>query len=292
MISIVTITYNRAHLIRETIQSVLNQSYTDFEYIIVDDGSEDNTEAVVNEFKDQRIKYFRLSKIGYLSKLRNFGFKKAIGKYIALIDSDDLWDKEKLKIQFDILEEDPSIGFCFSDVVLFRDSIIMKERIYIKHKEGSLYKGYMFNDYISSKLSIYSSSTIVFRKECYNHVGELDESLRSGDHNFICRLLLHYKGCAVYRSLARIRRHNHNHSDLAGNLPFEEYIISLDRFYNQKIISKKVYKRMVSNNHYQSGILFSRNHLYNAARKAFIKSFKIHPMNYKGLVRYFMHLFK
>jgi glycosyltransferase involved in cell wall biosynthesis len=292
MISIITITYNRGHLIAETIQSVLNQTYSDFEYIIVDDGSDDNTEAVVANFKDSRISYFKVPKNGYLSKLRNFGLKKATGKYIAFIDSDDLWEKEKLKIQFEILENNPDVGFCFCDVLIFNKDKIIKEKIYTNSPVGSTYKGNMFNDYINSKLPIYSSSTIVFRKECYDYLGELDESMKSGDHNFICRLLLNYNGCTIYSSLTKIRRHDSNHSDLANDLPFEEYIISLERFYKQQIITKTTYLRMVSNNYYQAGILFLRSAQYKKAREKFIKSFTEYPLNYKGLVRYLMYLHK
>jgi glycosyltransferase involved in cell wall biosynthesis len=292
MVSVISITYNRANFIGETIQSVLDQTYGDFEYIIVDDGSEDDTEAIINGLKDSRIKYFKLEKTGYLSKLRNFGLKKATGKYIAFIDSDDIWEKDKLKTQVEILIKYPDLGFCFCDVLIFNNNKIIKEKIYKGHKAGTINKGNMFHDYINSKLPIYSSSTIIFRKECYDYLGELDERMRSGDHNFICRLLYSYKGCVIYSPLTKIRRHNSNHSDIVGNLPFDEYIISLERFYEQKIISKKTYIRMVSNNHYQSGILFSRSNNFSDARKKFLKSFKINPLNYKGFIRYIMYLHK
>ena len=91
MISIITPTYNRADLISETIRSVLAQSYSDFEWIIVDDGSEDETEIIVKGFNDLRIKYFILPHSARLPFIRNYGVKKAKGDYIALMDSDDLW---------------------------------------------------------------------------------------------------------------------------------------------------------------------------------------------------------
>jgi glycosyltransferase involved in cell wall biosynthesis len=71
LVSVVTCTYNRAHLIRETIQSVLNQTFQDFEYIIIDDGSEDNTEKVIQSYADPRLKYFKLARTGGHSALVN-----------------------------------------------------------------------------------------------------------------------------------------------------------------------------------------------------------------------------
>src|SRR5262245_47952240 len=95
-VSVVTCTYNRAHLIGETIRSVLAQSFQDFEYIIVDDGSDDRTEDVVRSIPDKRIHYFYLPHSGRLSTLRNLSHSKCAGEFIAYVDSDDIWDPHKL----------------------------------------------------------------------------------------------------------------------------------------------------------------------------------------------------
>lgn len=86
--SIIIPTYNRAHRIVETIQSVLNQNYEDFELIIVDDGSTDNTQEIVNSFTDARIRYFK-KKNEDRAIARNYGIEKANGEYITFLDSDD-----------------------------------------------------------------------------------------------------------------------------------------------------------------------------------------------------------
>jgi len=88
--SIITPTYNRAAFISKAIRSVLSQTFVDFEYIIIDDGSTDNTKEIIETFSDIRIKYFKIenSERGFA---RNFGIKKAIGKYITLLDSDDYY---------------------------------------------------------------------------------------------------------------------------------------------------------------------------------------------------------
>jgi len=88
-VSVIIPTYNRAHTIGRAIKSVLNQTYQDFEIIVVDDGSTDNTEEVVKSFRDKRIRYIQHKKNKGAAAARNTGIKSAKGKYIAFQDSDD-----------------------------------------------------------------------------------------------------------------------------------------------------------------------------------------------------------
>ena len=105
-VSIIIPTYNRAHLIGRAIQSVLNQTYQNFEIIVVDDGSTDNTEEMIKEFQkhDKRIKYIRHEKNRGGAAARNTGIKVARGEYIAFQDSDDEWLPEKLEKQMDVFQ--------------------------------------------------------------------------------------------------------------------------------------------------------------------------------------------
>src|SRR5687768_7324152 len=96
LVSVVTCTYNRGHLIGETIRSVLAQTWQNFEYIIVDDGSTDNTLLVVESFHDARIRYIPHERTGgHLSRLRNVAHNQCKGDFIAYVDSDDLWEPDK-----------------------------------------------------------------------------------------------------------------------------------------------------------------------------------------------------
>ncbi|RXZ01496.1 glycosyltransferase family 2 protein [Fictibacillus sp. S7] len=122
LISVVVPTYNREKLIRRTIKSVLNQTYSNFELLIIDDASTDNTEAVVKTFNDSRIKYFKLEKNSKGTKPRNIGIKEASGEFIALLDSDDEWVNDKLEKQLKYVRE---TGYkdivCFTGVILKDD---------------------------------------------------------------------------------------------------------------------------------------------------------------------------
>lgn len=96
--SVITATYNRAYVLWRAIQSVLNQTYPFFELIIVDDASNDDTEKLVKQFSDPRIRYFKLSKNKGASGARNFGLKKAHGDFVAYLDSDNAWYPEFLEV--------------------------------------------------------------------------------------------------------------------------------------------------------------------------------------------------
>lgn len=105
LVSIITPTYNCAKFIGKTIESVLKQSYQNWEMIIVDDASNDNTEEVVKQYKDNRIQYIKLRENGGAAVARNYAMKLAKGKYMAFLDSDDLWTKDKLVEQLAFMKE-------------------------------------------------------------------------------------------------------------------------------------------------------------------------------------------
>lgn len=105
LVSIITPTYNCAKFIGKTIESVLKQTYTDWEMIIVDDASKDNTEEIVNKYNDKRIKYIKLKENCGADVARNTAIEEAKGKYMAFLDSDDLWQAEKLKKQIQFMEQ-------------------------------------------------------------------------------------------------------------------------------------------------------------------------------------------
>ena len=95
MISIVTPVYNSENYIEETIKSVLEQSYTDWEWILVDDGSADRSAEIIEQYNDSRIRLIRQKNKG-AAAARNRGIEAAKGRYIAFLDADDIWDPNKL----------------------------------------------------------------------------------------------------------------------------------------------------------------------------------------------------
>lgn len=105
LVSIITPSYNTGKFIGKTIESVLSQTYTNWEMIIVDDCSSDNTDEIVATYKDSRIRYFKNKKNSGAAVSRNFALREAKGKWIAFLDSDDLWLPEKLEKQIAFMEK-------------------------------------------------------------------------------------------------------------------------------------------------------------------------------------------
>lgn len=184
-VSVIISTYNRASLLTRALQSVLNQTYRDFEVIIVDDCSTDNTETVIKEYKDSRILYIHLNQnSGSSAKPRNVGLSKATGKYVALLDSDDEWLPEKLEKQvakFNDVSEAVGIIYCGA-------TVIHQGYITIQHPilKGSLWPLMLGECYVGI------SSTLI-RKDCFNKIGEFDENSMCPHYDMWIRLAKHYQ---------------------------------------------------------------------------------------------------
>jgi len=123
LVSVVMPAYNREKYIEESIKSILNQTYNNFEFIIVDDGSTDDTEKIINTYKDKdnRIVYIKNEKNMGISKTRNRGMDEAKGKYIAIMDSDDISLPERLEKQVKYMEENGNCGIVGSGFLSFSD---------------------------------------------------------------------------------------------------------------------------------------------------------------------------
>lgn len=110
LVSVIVSTYNRIELLLETIDSILKQTFSDFELIIVDDGSTDNTEQQVKEIEDSRIRYIKIPNWGGPAVPRNIGIDNSIGDYLAFCDDDDVWFENKLEKQLKHFENQEIIG--------------------------------------------------------------------------------------------------------------------------------------------------------------------------------------
>jgi len=157
LVSILTPTYNTEKFIRSTIESAQNQSYTNWEMILVDDASADNTVAIIEEFvkKDSRIKLFKLPENRGNGFARNAALEKATGKYIAYLDADDLWFPEKLEKQIQFLKAN-NLHFTFS----FYDSINEEGNDLNRRVESPnplTYKQLFFCNYVGNLTAIYDA---------------------------------------------------------------------------------------------------------------------------------------
>jgi len=193
-VSVVIPSYNSAKYLPETLNSVLKQTFTDFEIIVVDDGSTDNTKDVVASFKSDKVRYIFQENSGGPSLPRNVGIKAAKGKYIAFFDSDDIMVPNKLEKSVYFLSLVPNLGFIFSNFIKFDDksgvnfknAFLAEYHMFlgIKKKESGskcyvidrcdAYNTLFYENYIGT-------SSVVVPKKVLLDVGYFDESLRNSD---------------------------------------------------------------------------------------------------------------
>ena len=184
MISVIIPTYNRASFLGRAVSSVLAQSMTRMELIIVDDGSGDDTAKLVHSFRDSRIRYFYQENKG-VSTARNFGISVAQGRYVALLDSDDYWLPDKLKLQLDFMRQG---GFKISQTgeVWIRN----KKRVNPGHRHRKP-SGWIFEK--SLELCLVSPSCVVMEKDLADRGYIFNEKLPAcEDYDLWLRISLDY----------------------------------------------------------------------------------------------------
>jgi glycosyltransferase involved in cell wall biosynthesis len=218
-VSIILPTYNRAAYILETIDSVQRQTYPNWELLIVDDGSKDNTIELISKIKDERIQLHKTSSRLGITGTRNEGMRKVKGELIAFIDSDDLWNPGKLEKQVMALNRYPEAGFCLTGGYNFRKLNEPLEFFY-KQTCGLKYDD-LFIPFFKSEVAA-TTPSLMFRKHWLDVIGFFNEAKSFADVDFILRLAGHSKGVILYESLFYRRLHDSNVSSLEWEKGCEE----------------------------------------------------------------------
>jgi len=203
MISVIIPTYNRAHLIERSIKSVLNQTYKDFELLIIDDGSTDNTEEVVARFDDERIRYIKCEENGGASKARNRGIAEAQYEYIAFQDSDDEWHADKLEKQMKAMEEaseDVGLVYCeyFYHGVQGQEAYCPPRELPLEEKQGDMFARLLIGNLIGTP-------TMLIKRECFEKVGVFNENFPClEDWELVIRIARNYRIAFVPECLMEV----------------------------------------------------------------------------------------
>lgn len=170
LVSVIIPTYNRADLITETIESILAQTYGNIEIIVVDDGSTDETFAVVKRIKASRLKYIKTSNSGRPAIPRNIGFGVSCGEYIAFLDSDDIWLPDKIKRQMEIFEKMPEVGLVFCQCNFFGKEYYENRIFPLKAYSGNVFEKIIMGNFVPTVSAL-------CRRTALQEVGLFDESL-------------------------------------------------------------------------------------------------------------------
>jgi glycosyltransferase involved in cell wall biosynthesis len=222
--SIIIPTHNRSQLLGEAIRSVLTQTFEDFELIVVDDHSIDNTREVVTSFSDHRISYKLNDRSRGGAGARNAGILRAEGKWVAFLDDDDIWLPKKLESVYKKIQHaDCTVGVVYSGSAVY--DFVKKRRVIVKipEKEGWIQSDQLYKNYIDT------FSRVVIRNDVLRSVGGLDERFESlQDAELYIRLTSICKVLAVKEILTYTRDSNRDRitydlrKKLDGNLLIQE----------------------------------------------------------------------
>jgi glycosyltransferase involved in cell wall biosynthesis len=275
LISVIIPAHNRAGLLPRAIRSILSQTYDNYEAVIADDCSTDNTEEVVKSFKDERIVYVRHNRNRGANAARNTGIRLARGRFIAFLDSDDEYLPRKLERTVEILNDSlPDVGVVYSCVLRTRG----EGRGMIK----CLDRGISGNIYIQELLANYVCiDTALVRKECFSK--ELfDEDLPGyQDWDLFIRLARHYKFVYIDEPLA-IWHHEDTRERISNNL--RSVIVANKRFLEKYGEDLKAFPKQHSDFFYRIGHNCCKLGETKEGRSYLRRSLAHYPLNTKAMM--------
>lgn len=198
-VSVVIPAYNAITYLPETVESVIKQTFTDFEVLIIDDGSSDHIVQWVSEIRDQRVKLISQENQG-LPGARNTGIAQAQGEYIAFLDADDLWEPTKLEKQVRCLDAQPLVGLVHTPMFLVDEHGKSTGRVMGSNAEGDVWQQLVIKNVIACP-------SVMVRRCCFETVGLFDRSLRSlEDWDMWIRIATRYQFAVIKEPLAYYRQ--------------------------------------------------------------------------------------
>lgn len=207
MVSVIIVVYNEEKYIAEAIESVLNQTYKDIEIIVADDGSTDKTSEIVKRY--DKVKYIYQNNKGEGSA-RNLGVSLAKGKYLAFLDADDIYKKDKIEKQLKILEKNPYVDVVYNDLEVVDENLryintLKSEGIYPKRED--LLAMILYRQVIQGPICM------MIRKKCVNSIKWNEELIYTVDYDYTIKLAYKYNFKYIEEPLYVYRRHGNNLSN-------------------------------------------------------------------------------
>ncbi len=285
-VSVIITTYNRSALVKEAIESVLRQTLTDFEAIVVDDGSTDDTRDGIKQICDDKVRYF-YKENGGVSSARNLGLVNARGEYVAFLDSDDLWPEKYLETMVSNLERKTDYGTAYS---LFKN-LYPDGRVIDAFGSDRFFSGWLTKRYYKKTPCIAPSASL-FRKSVLNNFW-WDEAIKYADDiDAFLRISTRTKFLFVPDIYVQRRLTPSSLSYLHSvNLSFDA-VFAFERFYfhsgGDKYVPSRVAKRKISRLYRGMAQKSYQNRCRNAAILLFKKTIDYYPFdpkNYKWLLR-------
>jgi glycosyltransferase involved in cell wall biosynthesis len=267
-VSVVIPTYNRHQFLGGAIASVLSQTFQDFEVIVVDDASKDETPVMVSSLSDKRVKYVRHPANRGGSAARNTGILRSDSSYIALLDDDDEWLPHKLKMQIDLLDNThPQVGIVYSGYhIVDRTTGAVLGQI-VPRRRGDLSKALLAENHLGG------ASSVLLRRECFDQVGLFDENLPS------------YQDYDMWIRISRVFHFEYIKDPLFRYYVHGSKIWMTPRAINHgsEMLLKKYgasspLKRYCSYHFLDTGILYCYRGELRNGRAAFLRAIRLHPL--------------
>lgn len=239
-ISIIVPTFNRAHMVTDTIDSILNQTFKDFELIIVDNYSTDTTEQVIKKYTDERLKFHRHENGGVVAVNRNYGISQARGEYIAFCDDDDLWLPDKLEKQINELEKDSRPGLVCTNAVIFNET---GDTVNF-HDSGVTANDFILKSLLKTNRIICSS--VLVRKSVLDDVGLMDTSpdiFTAEDYELWLRIARKYHITYINEPLVKYRVHSGGYKK-SSTAAMKRNRAVYKKLLNKGVIGKWLYRRL------------------------------------------------
>ncbi|MGA2069769.1 MAG: glycosyltransferase family 2 protein [Sedimentisphaerales bacterium] len=287
MVSIIIPTYNRSQLVKESIDSLLAQTYNDLEILVVDDGSTDDTQQTVTGIaqKDNRVKYYLRPHLGTCAA-RNFGLEQSKGEFVGFFDHDDLWPANYIEIMVKSLQAMPDFGVAYSKIMKFGDECGEYGA------SGNWVSGFVTSYFFTAKLAILPSSAI-FRRSALGEI-RFEPSLRICEaFDVFLRISMRTKFLFVPNLYAMHRERD----DTAGPATGKDLVVTngarvMERFYFQlggnSYVPKRPVFRKISHNYRRAALYYYRAGYRAAAIILLKKALSYDPLD----LRLYLNLFK
>ncbi len=279
-VSVIIISYNRAQLLKVAMQTVFDQTFEDFELLIIDDGSPDDTENTVKAFHDPRLRYIKHAQNQGEGAARNSGVQHAEGEYIAFLDDDDEWLPNKLQLQVELLDAQPKhVGFVHSALINFYADTGEEVE---KKRPVETVSGKVFDRLLQDNFVILS--TVMARKECFDAAGPFDLSIPAGlDYDMWVRISQNYEFAYIDTPLIKYRIHRNN---LGSNFGLQ--IRGQEAFFNKYHAYISTPGKPNSIRYFKLGLLYCFTNDFKTARRIYLKSIRLYPLNPKPYAGFLM----
>lgn len=263
MFSIIIPLYNKSSYIKETIESVLNQSYSEYEIIIVDDSSTDNSLEIVRSIVDDRIRVYSKKNEG-VSAARNYGIKKVVGDYICFLDADDLWKNNHLQVLYDLISKYPQCGIYSTAYCILNDAERSTEKRGILTWETD--EDNIISDYFKLKVQYKTqfcwTSAVCVKKEIIREI-HFSYGIRRGEDLDVWTRIIVDNDYAFSNKITAYYRINTSNS---LNSEYTSYKDEYPYWEWKKLNSKSPYFTQYINNHI---FMLARNAFLNKKYKEF-----------------------